>query len=67
MEASVESDLVVECFCLLACGHDHLVEDGLLLLQVGDLLLEAGIFLFLVDHTQLQRPVERLHQGASRI
>lgn len=44
-------------------GHDHLAEDGLLLLEFGQLFLEVGVFLLLVDHAQLQRAVQGLDQG----
>jgi hypothetical protein len=38
-----------------------LTEDGLLLLEFGELFLEVGVFLFLVNHAQFQRAVQGLN------
>ena len=48
-------------------SHNHLAQHRLLLLQLSQLLLEVVILLLLVYHAQLQRTVERLHQGVGRL
>lgn len=64
---SIGADLLVHLLCLLGGGYDHLAEDGFLLLELGDLVLEVGVFLFLVNHAQLQAPVQGLHQWSGGV
>ena len=64
---SIETNLIIEEFGTLRCGHDHLIEHRLLFLEFSELLLEVGILFLLVDHAQLERPVECLDEGASGI
>lgn len=51
----------------LGSGYDHLIQDGLLFLELGQLLLEIGVFFLLVHHAQLQCAVQGLHQWPSRV
>lgn len=64
---SIGAHLLRHFLGFLGSGHDHLAEDGLLLFEFRDLLLEVVVFLFLVDHAQLQTPVQRLDQWPRRI
>lgn len=50
-------------FCSFQRRHNHLTYYRFLLLQLGELLLEVAVLLLLVDHSQLERPVERFYQG----
>ena len=52
----------MELLCSFEGGCDHLAQNRLLFLEVGQLLLEVVIFLLLVDHPQLQAAVEGLHK-----
>ena len=54
---SIVADFSVQCLSAFIGGHDHLTQDGLLLLEVGQLLLEVVVLLLLVLHPQLQAPV----------
>lgn len=47
------SDLIIEFLGPLERSGDHLAEDGLLLLEIGDLFLKVGILLLLRDHAHL--------------
>ena len=53
----------MELLCSFEGGCDHLAQNWLLFLEVGQLLLEVVIFFLLVDHSQLQAAVEGLHKG----
>jgi hypothetical protein len=55
-------DLFVQQFRPFVGGDNHLTENRFFLLQVGQLLLEMSVLLFLVGHSQLQGPVQRLNQ-----
>ena len=57
----------VENFSPLGGGYDHLVEDGLFLLQVCDLVLEVEVFLFLVEHSPLQLSIQGFHEWVGGI
>ena len=42
--------------------YDHLVEDRLFFLEIGDLVLEVQVFLFLVQHSPFHFSVQGFHQ-----
>jgi hypothetical protein len=56
------TDLLVESVGSLERSGDHLAQDGLLLLEFGELLLEVDVFLFLRDHAEFEGAVEGLDQ-----
>ena len=64
---SIVSDFLVEYLAAFEGGRDHLAQDGLLLLEVRQLLLEVIILLLLVYHPQLQPVVQGLHQRGRRL
>ncbi len=61
---SIVSHLLIQQLCPFERRHDHLTEDGFLLLKVSELLLEVGILLLLTNHAQLESAVERLDEGS---
>ena len=64
MRLSIVSYFFVEGLGAFEGSHNHLTEDRLLLLKFCELFLEVIIFLFLVDHSQLQWTVQRLDEGS---
>lgn len=58
---------MTELFGPLGGGHYHLVQDRLLLLQLGQLVLEVDVLLLLVDHAQFQGAVQRLDKRPSGV
>ena len=59
---SVVADFVVQGLGALERGGYELAEDGLFLLELGELFLEVIILLLLAYHTQLERAVKRFNQ-----
>jgi hypothetical protein len=67
MSASVVSYFFVEMVRPLVRGDDHLAQNRLFLLQLGQLLLEVSVLFLLVCHAQLQTAVERLDERSSSL
>jgi hypothetical protein len=56
-------DFLVEQLHTFMRGHDHLSQHRLLLLQIGYLLLEIRVLLFLRNHAEFQPAKKRLQKG----
>jgi hypothetical protein len=64
---SVVADFFIELFCALIWRVNHLAEDRFLFFNFGELILETIVFLFLVQHTHFQLPVQSFNQRNCRI
>lgn len=59
---SIMSNILIELIWSLERCDNHLREYRFLFLEISELLLKIIILLFLIDHAELERTVERLHE-----
>lgn len=56
------SDFLVQQLSSLERSHNHLTQNRLLFLEIGELLLEVGVFFLLRDHPELEVAIKGLDE-----